>query len=259
MEDCIPSNKYGFQKMKLFEKDADYLKINCILNDSLKLEYGVIYPQIFSSTKEKYLEKIKMFILADKKGLKYLPFEIIKKSSINPVQQKVILIFKDKNFERAVLYKLFYQIISSSISDSPNFYNEYILQYLKGYSNDYIKRFFMRYYIINIIPRFFEKEYTKIIGDYKFINEERYMKLYNLAKNYDNFELFDEFYNDISLKSRIKMDEMSNSSKFKKALKTTEPLPFKFTIKNSISKNPLYQLVESDIKKYAKKIGYNLE
>jgi hypothetical protein len=96
------------------------------------------------------------------------------------------------------------------------------------------------------------------MGDSQFIKEEEYMKLYDLAKKYDNFELFNERYELMKKNGLAEINDARKSKKYMEMCKTIKPREFVFSVKKSINDNPLYTEVEKDVKKYAAASGVKI-
>ncbi len=248
MEECYYIDKYGAIKInKLKGLSVLYLELKCVLDN--KSNIGLMYyPLIVASTDAKYLAQIKLALRASKDGIKYIPTT----EKYTSDEYQIVYYKKDIHRSKAILYsyilKEYYHLTKQDFDPTLYIFND-----LQGHP-DYNKRVFMSRYINHVLPDILPKEIEKIYYESKLSPKEKYMARYKLAQKYDNFETFNKMYEKVAKDASELLNKVKKNPKFIVYSKNIKTHNFKFSIKDSIGKNPMYKNVASAVKTYAKSL-----
>ena len=233
-EKCFLFNKNGYlvKEDKLFQKlGLDYYRLLCVIKGDINVE-EMIFPQIKGSNREMLLQKSGVAMLAEKSGIKYLETTGI----ISP-GKRIIIIFKPKNKEDAVIYKYLTEKHHPKIQFDKVYY---LYNYLNGQPEDLIRGRFIFKYIHRYFPDELFQKFDKIDLDQKMTTEQKYKKKYQLIEKYDNFKDFNQKYKQMREEALKFLKIIKKSKDFQQYLKKVKILKFVFDLKDAIGNNPLY-------------------
>lgn len=228
MENCYLLDKYGAIKLdKLEEIDIRYLALECVIKGQLRTEY-MYYPYITASNPVKYMRKVEIAMAADKDHIKYIKLSHIPNTNAN---EYPIVFYKDDQYKNdAILYAYLMIKYRKQILEPFNPI-EYILHTLAGYGEEYNRRFYTTRYVNN----------APIEVNKNLSMKERYMAKYRKIKEQDNFADFKQKYDAIRKEAGKILEKTKKSKEFMDYVANIEIHPFKFSLKESIGNNPLYQ------------------
>ena len=205
-------NKYN----DLFKKigDETYYYILCIINGNKEIsDISAPYPKIYAFSRDNFILKSKILLMAEKAKLKILP-----------VTEQLNLIFApDTSLDGVLLLAYIEKLMSQNNFDE--IYQSYISGKLYGYSEEDIRGYYLLSYIGQQIPVSIKSKMKSSIGYDKKTYLEQFKEKLSEVNRIDNLTDFN---------NKFKQIKIDGNKWITKTLKSHEFSKYKSNMKNKI-------------------------
>jgi len=237
----------------------EYYKIYCVLIGKRAMSW-IYYPFLFFSSPKQLMEIVKIGLLAEHQGLKYLDLNIIM-----PDNEKYVIVYKDPKYE----HNAYLMAYLDHLNKKPkNFIERLTYTWLrqdlmktpkKQSRGLYLFLYYQKNGFTESMKKAFKVASTTKNTNGKHLSTELESK-YRFVKEYDNFADFNAKLKLAQEKGRLLKKQLSKDPAFIKFMKATPKRDFVFPMDQALKTGVLTPEMLAEIKNFTKqhKIRYHL-